>query len=71
MFCHFVGAVDILLSILASTLRFAVEHDRESSFGNEEEMDELRGAAKYELNPKAPAPAQILLNKAADHGPDD
>ena len=69
---HFVGAVDVgLLAALAALLGDLVHHDRDTGFGDGEEVDDLDGAAEDELDPDGPGPVEVLLGEAADDGTED
>ena len=49
-----VRPIDVGLAVLATLLRLTVEKDGGSCFGDEEEVDDLDGAANVELHPEDP-----------------
>lgn len=57
--------------LLASSLRFSVEHNRGSSFRDVAGMDDLDSGSKHKLNPEVPAPVKVLLNRATANATDD
>ena len=61
----------VLFALLASSLSDLIHHAGRPRLGDDEEVEELHGTSEDELDPDAPAPAEICLDETANDGAED